>query len=146
MWDSLRNLTMHYRRPWHNAPHFGSPLTASPPANVFGVERMVLAIRDVREHDLDAVLALNNAAEGGISPMDGEELRHFFHMADYFRVAEVDGHLAGFLIALRERADHPGHNFLWFKQDRKSTRLNSSHVASSYAVFCLKKKKKNTVA
>src|SRR5690625_7032971 len=26
--------------------------------------------------------------------------------------------------------------------DRKSTRLNSSHVASSYAVFCLKKKNK----
>src|SRR5690625_5926882 len=26
-------------------------------------------------------------------------------------------------------------------QDRKSTRLNSSHVAISYAVFCLKKKK-----
>src|SRR5437870_10928477 len=29
------------------------------------------------------------------------------------------------------------------RQDRKSTRLNSSHVAISYAVFCLKKKKKN---
>src|SRR5437870_9900630 len=29
-------------------------------------------------------------------------------------------------------------------QDRKSTRLNSSHVAISYAVFCLKKKKKQT--
>src|SRR5207253_10507411 len=28
-----------------------------------------------------------------------------------------------------------------FHQDRKSTRLNSSHVAISYAVFCLKKKK-----
>src|SRR5690625_5682778 len=27
--------------------------------------------------------------------------------------------------------------------DRKSTRLNSSHVAISYAVFCLKKKKTN---
>src|SRR5690606_41584510 len=27
-------------------------------------------------------------------------------------------------------------------QDRKSTRLNSSHVKISYAVFCLKKKKK----
>src|SRR5690625_5853381 len=27
--------------------------------------------------------------------------------------------------------------------DRKSTRLNSSHVAISYAVFCLKKKKKH---
>src|SRR5439155_14957941 len=31
-------------------------------------------------------------------------------------------------------ANHP--------EDRKSTRLNSSHVAISYAVFCLKKKKK----
>src|SRR5690606_41581599 len=28
--------------------------------------------------------------------------------------------------------------------DRKSTRLNSSHVKISYAVFCLKKKKKKT--
>src|SRR5699024_11257170 len=27
------------------------------------------------------------------------------------------------------------------KKDRKSTRLNSSHVSISYAVFCLKKKK-----
>src|SRR5690625_846784 len=31
-----------------------------------------------------------------------------------------------------------------FVADRKSTRLNSSHVAISYAVFCLKKKKKRT--
>src|SRR5690349_22908051 len=30
----------------------------------------------------------------------------------------------------------------WWFTDRKSTRLNSSHVEISYAVFCLKKKKK----
>src|SRR5256885_11492277 len=29
--------------------------------------------------------------------------------------------------------------------DRKSTRLNSSHLVISYAVFCLKKKKKRTL-
>src|SRR5699024_11515078 len=29
--------------------------------------------------------------------------------------------------------------------DRKSTRLNSSHVSISYAVFCLKKKKRKTI-
>src|SRR5690606_41754781 len=29
-------------------------------------------------------------------------------------------------------------------RDRKSTRLNSSHVKTSYAVFCLKKKRQNT--
>src|SRR5699024_11997909 len=34
-------------------------------------------------------------------------------------------------------------NHLFLKcEDRKSTRLNSSHVSISYAVFCLKKKKK----
>src|SRR5439155_19354358 len=31
------------------------------------------------------------------------------------------------------------------RQDRKSTRLNSSHVAISYAVFCLKKKKRRGI-
>src|SRR5262245_62864732 len=30
-------------------------------------------------------------------------------------------------------------------RDRKSTRLNSSHLGISYAVFCLKKKKKKTI-
>src|SRR5437899_8823436 len=30
------------------------------------------------------------------------------------------------------------------KTDRKSTRLNSSHLGISYAVFCLKKKRKST--
>src|SRR5437867_6144731 len=33
--------------------------------------------------------------------------------------------------------------FRVFRRDRKSTRLNSSHRTISYAVFCLKKKKKN---
>src|SRR5436309_11492525 len=36
----------------------------------------------------------------------------------------------------------PRHQHQAQRQDRKSTRLNSSHVKISYAVFCLKKKKK----
>src|SRR5690242_21163873 len=31
------------------------------------------------------------------------------------------------------------------QRDRKSTRLNSSHMSISYAVFCLKKKKKKNI-
>src|SRR5438034_8183594 len=38
------------------------------------------------------------------------------------------------------RHDH----LLGIREDRKSTRLNSSHTVISYAVFCLKKKKKKT--
>src|SRR5438045_8335152 len=37
---------------------------------------------------------------------------------------------------------HPESRRICFKIDRKSTRLNSSHLGISYAVFCLKKKKK----
>src|SRR5690625_6674009 len=40
-----------------------------------------------------------------------------------------------------EKRNTIGMNF-YCVLDRKSTRLNSSHVAISYAVFCLKKKKK----
>src|SRR5438067_3625143 len=42
--------------------------------------------------------------------------------------------------ALRERPWRLLRTFRW-RTDRKSTRLNSSHVSISYAVFCLKKKK-----
>src|SRR5439155_22712395 len=60
-----------------------------------------------------------------------------------------DGQIQG-KIAERDRADGRAHGHERIravkrgqreKSDRKSTRLNSSHVAISYAVFCLKKKK-----
>src|SRR6266496_3109660 len=66
--------------------------------------------------------------------------------------AGLDIHNA--LRAFNALGDHPPMNVLlglhcgevafgpWGAEDRKSTRLNSSHVEISYAVFCLKKKKK----
>ena len=77
---------------------------------------MALAIRDVREHDLDAVLALNNAAGRSILELDAEKLRYFYQQADYFRVAEIDGEIAGFLIALRSGGDYPSPNYRWFAE------------------------------
>src|SRR5207249_8372696 len=53
-------------------------------------------------------------------------------------VVLVVAHLGGTLPYLAHRID------LGQIGDRKSTRLNSSHVSISYAVFCLKKKKKKT--
>src|SRR5438034_8819634 len=43
-------------------------------------------------------------------------------------------------IALEELDDPPARRGMDRGQDRKSTRLNSSHTVISYAVFCLKKK------
>ena len=58
---------------------------------------MSIVIRDVREHELDSVLALNNNAGLAILPLDAARLRLFYETAEYFRVAERDGNLAGFL-------------------------------------------------
>src|SRR5690625_7019718 len=67
----------------------------------------------------------------GVVAMDGAEL------------APVAG-LAGVLLAHDARHGRPffSPSACQASGDRKSTRLNSSHVAISYAVFCLKKKKK----
>jgi hypothetical protein len=76
---------------------------------------MALVIRDVREHDLDQVLALNNNAGPGILPIDTKRLSHLYDVAAYFRVAEIDGHIAGFLIALTPEVPYDSLNFQWFQ-------------------------------
>src|SRR5205814_9433655 len=50
--------------------------------------------------------------------------------------------IAGLVAAIRERAIPHDKNWYAYKtRDRKSTRLNSSHLGISYAVFCLKKQR-----
>src|SRR5262245_65302705 len=53
------------------------------------------------------------------------------------------GELIGDLVQQDKREDFQG---AMTCEDRKSTRLNSSHLGISYAVFCLKKKKKNIIS
>src|SRR5690349_22016560 len=82
---------------------------------------------DVVHHVLDPGVVLQRvrrqvlAVAGLLEPA----VRHLGHQRD----VAVDPHAAGV----------DGR-----RGDRKSTRLNSSHVEISYAVFCLKKKKKKT--
>src|SRR5690242_21406057 len=53
-------------------------------------------------------------------------------------------HLAGVLLVVVEVLGRQRPLLVAEQPDRKSTRLNSSHMSISYAVFCLKKKKKTT--
>lgn len=76
---------------------------------------MSLSIRDVSPHDLDSVLALNNAAGATILPLDAVGLRTLFEQSSYFRLVEIDGHVAGFLVAMREDADYDSPNYQWFR-------------------------------
>jgi len=77
---------------------------------------MPITIRDVREHELDSVVAVNNAAGPSILPMDLAKARFFWENAEYFRVAEQDGLVTGFLVALSQDAPHDSPNFQWFRE------------------------------
>lgn len=77
---------------------------------------MSIVIRDVLEHELDSVLALNNNAGLAILPLDAAKLRRFYETAEYFRVAERDGNLAGFLVGYGSGSAHDSSNFAWFQQ------------------------------
>src|SRR5256885_3945958 len=60
-----------------------------------------------------------------------------------YRLIEIDSHTG----AVRNIIDEKSATFIWTAhKDRKSTRLNSSHLVISYAVFCLKKKNYDVLA
>ncbi|GHE32849.1 GNAT family N-acetyltransferase [Vulcaniibacterium thermophilum] len=77
---------------------------------------MSIVVRDVREHELDSVLALNNAAGPAILPLDAARLRYFHERAEYFRIAERDGQMAGFMVGFGSASDHDSSNFRWFRE------------------------------
>src|SRR5437870_8342834 len=62
----------------------------------------------------------------------------------YTTLFRSDNLITGTVENIEHLRGRPGFAFVRHEReaDRKSTRLNSSHVAISYAVFCLKKKKK----
>src|SRR5687768_17899165 len=65
---------------------------------------------------------------------------------DVARIIEYHRPKAFLLENVKNLVNHDQGNTFRVIQDRKSTRLNSSHGYISYAVFCLKKKKTTPVA
>src|SRR5690625_1665406 len=82
------------------------------------------AARQSRPEVVHVVVAVHRAPLRGV----GGELRVLDHHSGDLAEGSVD------------RVGVPG-----VPRDRKSTRLNSSHVAISYAVFCLEKKKRKNI-
>src|SRR5690554_7482289 len=76
-------------------------------------------------------------------PIDGKYGSHLFY-GRFLHVNVLLPHLCLRKISFSSQQQEPAlapQRLL--HEDRKSTRLNSSHVRISYAVFCLKKKKKH---
>jgi predicted GNAT superfamily acetyltransferase len=75
-----------------------------------------MELRDVIPADLDRILELNNAAGPGIVEIGPERLRLLEREAHYFRVALIDGGIAGFLVAFEPGARYDSPNYQWFSE------------------------------
>jgi len=66
--------------------------------------------------DLDAVLAMNQADVSHLSGLTAASLERLARSAAYFRIAQLDGRDAGFLLVLSPETSYESDNFQWFKQ------------------------------
>src|SRR2546426_1990374 len=101
----------------------------------------------VPEHRLWSAVILTTVQEWLSGPLrlSRRAEQYLFHdEKDFVMVCQSAGMDPGRLRGQlgRMRRNGPGLS----NQDRKSTRLNSSHLVISYAVFCLKKKKKRVTS
>src|SRR5256886_4311846 len=103
----------------------------------FEIDGRGVVRRDRKDVNLVTVLYSKTAQLGahgfwiaGLSDLDAQHRTLFMrHQPLHFDVSE------------RRRGENSSRQVKRVLQDRKSTRLNSSHSQISYAVFCLKKKK-----
>jgi len=75
-------------------------------------------LRNVTKQDMEFVLELNRVNVEVLSPMDADRFDYFMNVAEMFRVEEVGGRPAAFIIALREGlADYTSENYIWFSEN-----------------------------
>jgi len=73
-----------------------------------------MLIRPACADDFEAILRLNSEAVTATSPLDEAGLARLDGHAVFHRVAEVDGTVGAFLIAIREGAGYDSVNYRWF--------------------------------
>lgn len=73
-----------------------------------------IVLRAARVEDFGTLVELNAREVQQTSPTDLARLRELAQMSSYHRVAEVDGRVAAFLLAMREGAPYLNDNYAWF--------------------------------
>jgi predicted GNAT superfamily acetyltransferase len=73
-----------------------------------------IIIRNAEPADFATITALNEAAVQHTSAMDVQRLQNLYALSSYHKVVTVDGVVAGFLLAMREKAAYPNDNYGFF--------------------------------
>ena len=75
-----------------------------------------MQVRDAVEADFGGILALNEAEVVRTSPMDRARLSELDRLAAVHWVAEVEGQVVAFLLAMREGVAYDSENYRWFAE------------------------------
>lgn len=73
-------------------------------------------LRDVLDADLDRVRVINERAVPHVNSISRSRFEGFIREAIYFRVALLDGELAGYLVAFAAGAGYESLNYRWFEE------------------------------
>ena len=77
---------------------------------------MSITIRDIPPGELSAIPSLNDSEVPHVNSMTRTMLERFAREAAYFRIAQRNETMAGFLIGLTPGADYDSPNYRWFSQ------------------------------
>jgi predicted GNAT superfamily acetyltransferase len=75
-----------------------------------------LVVRAATPRDQPTVLALNNASTPHVNALTEEQFAWLARETDYYRLAEIEGVLAGFVMAIRRGTDYWSSNYAWFTE------------------------------
>src|SRR5579859_896746 len=73
-----------------------------------------MRLRAITRADWPAVLALNQASVGELSPLDAARLRYVLGCTHRALLAEDDGAIAAFALAMAPGSDYDSRNYAWF--------------------------------
>ena len=77
----------------------------------------MLDIRDFTVQDLVEIHATNEANLPHVNSLNIEQFAELADKTAYFKVATLDGKLAGFLMAMTPKADYASDNYQWFSRE-----------------------------
>lgn len=75
-----------------------------------------LRVRNVQDADLDAVRVINEFAVPHVNSISRSRFEGFTREAVYFRIAMLDGEVAGYLVAFAPGAGYESLNYRWFEE------------------------------
>jgi predicted GNAT superfamily acetyltransferase len=73
-----------------------------------------IVVRDAQVEDFGTIVELNAVVVQQTSPIDLARLHELAQLASHHTVAEVEGRVAAFLLAMREGAPYQNDNYAWF--------------------------------